>query len=245
MGRNTSVKTAKGSTYYQKPSKIGCIPKDEGKIRIVVADSQKVVLEGIKGILALSKGLEIVGEAHDGKRALELVRELGPEILIIDVEMPQLNGIDVAADIIEQGLATKVLFFTIHSDKECIRKALDVKVSGYVLKDDPDSDLVQAIKTIASGATYYSKDFVKRVSEYIKELEKRVGEVDPYVTLSKREREVFRLLAEGRGIKDIAQLLYISPKTVESHKYNIMKKLGISSMGDLVRFAIREKIIKP
>lgn len=245
MGRDSSLMSAgkePGPTKDSNPEKTN---ENLPHVRILVADDQQVVLEGIKKILASFQGFEIVGEARDGKQALELVRDLEPDILVIEVSMPVINGIEVAKAVREQCPGTRVIFFTMHSDKEYVKRALDAKISGYILKDDPNSDIVQAIKVAALGATYFSRAFIERVAEYIMDLEKRVGCEDPYRRLSAREREVFRLLVDGKSIKEIADLLYISPKTVESHKYNILKKMEIDSIGELVRYAIRKKIIKP
>ena len=245
MGRNSDLMCSGMNSGSAKDSNLGVDSTSVPHVRIVVADDQQVVLEGIKKILASFREFEIVGEARDGKRAVELVRDLEPDILLIEVAMPVMNGIDVAQTVREECPATKVIFFTMHSDREYIRKALQAKMSGYILKDDANSDLAQAIKVAASGATYFSHAFVEILADYVMELEKRVGCEDPYGRLSAREREVFRLLADGKSIKEIAELLYISPKTVESHKYNILKKMEINSISELIRYAIRKNIIKP
>ena len=244
MGRDSGLKNNKKPSRCAASPDVTSISQKEGKIRIVVADDQRVVLEGIKRILSPVTGMEIVGEAQNGQEAAELVEKLRPDILVTEIAISQMNGIEITRRIKEKGLNTKTLFFTIYSDRECIRKALGIEVPGYILKDDPNSGLAEAIRVVASGATCFSRDFIKCVSEYVTELEKRVGEEDRYSRLSKREREVFKLLAEGRSVKQIAEVLYISPKTVESHKYNIMKKIGINSIGDLVRYAIRKRIIR-
>ncbi len=245
MGRNSRLMSAGKHCGPSKDSNPGVNNGNLPHVRIVAGDDQQVVLEGIKRILASFREFEIVGEARDGKRALELVRDLEPDILVIEVSMPVMNGIEVAKTVKEQCLGTKVIFFTMHSDREYIKRALHVRVSGYILKDDANSDLAQAIKVAALGATYFSRTFIETVAEYVMDLEKRVGCEDPYGRLSAREREVFRLLVDGRSIKEIADLLYISPKTVESHRYNILKKMEIDSIGELIRYAIRKKIIKP
>jgi len=166
-------------------------------------------------------------------------------VVIMDISMPIMNGIEATARIKRQFPETKVLIFSMYSDKEYITRLLRIGISGYILKDDPHSDLVQAIKVIVSGATYFSKIFVDIVGEHLREIEEKIGCQDPFEHLSMREQEVFRHLAEGKSTKEIASLLFISPKTVESHKYNIMQKMGLNSVGELIRFAIRKKIITP
>ncbi len=213
-------------------------------VRIIVADDQKVVQEGIRRILDSSDEFEIVGEAYDGATAIELAVDLKPDILVSEVSIPVINGIDAAAQVKEQCPGTKILFFTMYGDKEYVRRALKIGASGYILKDDTNSDFLEAVKVVSSGATYFSWGFVKTLREYLEELETNAGCNDPYERLSRREREVFRLLAEGKSVRQIGELLCISPKTVETHKYNIMQKMEMATLSDLIRYAIRKKIIK-
>jgi len=213
-------------------------------LRIVIADDQRVILEGIRRIFDSSKEFKIVGEAHDGTTAIELVTDLKPDILISEVSLPVVNGIELAAQVKESSPKTKILFFTTYLEREYVRWALKIGASAYILKDDPNSDLVEAVKVASSGATYFSCGFMKSLSEYVRELEINAGHKDPYERLSRREREVFRLLVKGMSVREIGELLCISPKTVGTHKYNIMQKMGMYTLSDLIRYAIREKIIK-
>ncbi len=245
MGRNSDLRSRgvraeidMSSEGIQQPGKVS-------KTKLIVVDDQKVVIEGVKRILEPWKEFDVVGEALNGARAVKLVESLKPDVVIMDISMPIMNGIEATARIKRQFPETKVLIFSMYSDKEYITRLLRIGISGYILKDDPHSDLVQAIKVIVSGATYFSKIFVDIVGEHLREIEEKIGCQDPFEHLSMREQEVFRHLAEGKSTKEIASLLFISPKTVESHKYNIMQKMGLNSVGELIRFAIRQKILTP
>jgi RNA polymerase sigma factor (sigma-70 family) len=213
-----------------------------GKIAIV--DDHRVVIEGIKSALASHPEFEVVGEAINGLEAVEIVKSLKPDIVIMDVSMPELNGIEATRQIKQSDPKTRVVVYTMYSDKEIVIDLFKAGISAYVLKEDPLPELIVALNAVKDGGTYFSSFAPAALISHMEELEERQSQEDPLETLSKREKEVFQLIAEGRKIKEIAHELCISPKTVESHKYHIMEKLQISSMLDLAKIAIKKDMIK-
>jgi len=212
--------------------------------KIILGDTQKIIIEGIKRIFEGHQYIEIVGEALDGKTLLECVYTLDPDLIIMDISLP--DGLTAAAGIKKDSSHNrKVLIFTLELSKEYLSRALPLGIEGYIMKDDSEADLSRAAEVVLSGACYFSRAVVLEIGKYIAEMEQKIEHGDLFTRLSVREQEVFRLLAEGKTIKQIASALYISPKTVESHKYNIMRKLRINSIPDLVKYAIRKNIIQP
>ncbi len=213
------------------------------KTRILIADDHRVVIEGIRSSLRDYAEFEVVGEACNGRQAVKLAESLQPEIVIIDISMPDLNGLDATLQIKKSSPDIRVIVYTMHSNREFVVDLFKAGISAYVLKEDPMSDLILAIKAVSGGGTYFSTMTPTILLRHIKELEDGTFEKNGFGLLSLREREVFQLLAEWKSPKEIADTLCISPKTVESHKYNIMAKLNLSSMGDLIKLAIRKKIV--
>jgi DNA-binding NarL/FixJ family response regulator len=213
-------------------------------IKILIVDDHRVVIEGIKSALREDPEFEVVGETVDGLRALELVRSLNPDIVIMDISMPNLNGIEATKRIKKERPWIGVVIFTMYSNKEFVIDLFKAGISAYILKDDPLTDLVFAIKAVKGGGTYFSTMAPSVLLNHMKELEEGTAVKDYYFRLSQREKEVFRLLAEGKSIREIAAILFISPKTVESHKYNIMEKLHVRSIIDLTKMAIRKNLIE-
>jgi DNA-binding NarL/FixJ family response regulator len=213
------------------------------KTKILIADDHRVVTDGIKKALEGHPELEVVGEALDGNEALEQTEALRPDIVIMDISMPELNGIEATQRIKKSCPDTNIIVFTMHSNKEFVLDLFRAGISGYVLKSDPTSDLVLAIKAVRQGGNYFSTNMPTILLKHMKDLEQGKHDKDGFDSLSLREREVFCLLAEGKSIRKIADQLYISPKTVGSHKYNIMEKLDTRSMADLVKIAIRKNLV--
>jgi len=214
------------------------------KMKILLVDDHRVVIEGIKSALKEHQEFEVVGEVTDGLEAVELAKSIKPDIMILDISMPGLNGVEVAKKIKKMGHDIKIVVYTMHADKEFVIDLFKAGISAYVLKDDPLSDLILSLKAVEGGGTYFSTIAPTVLIRHMKELEGKDPSEDLYKTLSLREREVFRLLAEGLGIKSVADKLSISRKTVESHKYNIMEKLQAKSVVDLTKLAIKKNLIK-
>ncbi|MBW2119588.1 MAG: response regulator transcription factor [Deltaproteobacteria bacterium] len=214
------------------------------KTKILIADDHRVVIEGIKSALQEHPEFEVVGEALDGLQAVELTMSLEPDTVIMDISMPNLNGIEATRQIKGLNPGIQIVIYTMYSDKEFVIDLFKAGISAYVLKDDPLSDLILALKAVKGGGTYFSTMAPTILARHMEEMEEKTTSKNSFDTLSRREKEVFLLLAEGKGIKKIAGDLFISPKTVESHKYNIMEKLQATSVVDLTKIAIRKNLIK-
>lgn len=215
-----------------------------GKTRILIVDDHRVVIEGVKSALAVYPDLEVVGEAYDGREAVQMVKSLNPDIVIMDIAMPELNGVDATLQIKKLDPDVKIIVFTMYSDREYVIDLFKVGISSYVLKKDSVSDLVNAVKAVERGGTYFTSVAAQVLLSYVKELDEGKANQDGVDTLSLREREVFQVLAEGKSIKDIANTLGLSRKTVETHKYNIMEKLQVQTVTDLTKIAIKKGIIQ-
>jgi len=209
------------------------------RLRIILAEDHTIVLEGLRALLE-REGFEIVGTAQDGRSAVELARRLKPDIAILDIAMPALNGIDAAGEILRASPDTRTILLTVHEDKQYVVEALRAGVSGYLLKTKAASDLVQAIKEVSRGALYISPGLSRDVVKSF--LENKDVKTNP---LSPREREVLQLIAEGKSTKEVGAILGISVKTAESHRTRIMEKLDIHETATLVRYAIRQGVIQP
>ena len=214
------------------------------KTKILIADDHRVVIEGIKSALQKHPEFDVVGEAIDGLQAVESARSLGPDIVIMDISMPNLSGVEATRQIKELDPEIGIVIYSMYSDKGFVIDLFKAGISAYVLKDDPLSDLILALKAVKGGGTYFSTMAPTVLARHMEEMEEKTTIKNSVDTLSQREREVFQLLAEGKSIKQIAGDLFISPKTVESHKYNIMEKLQAASVVDLTKMAIRKNLIK-
>jgi DNA-binding NarL/FixJ family response regulator len=214
------------------------------KTKILIADDHRVVIEGIKSALQEHPEFEVVGEALDGLQAVELTMSLEPDIVIMDISMPNLSGVEATRKIKELDPEIGIVIYTMYSDKEFVIDLFKAGISAYVLKDDPLSDLILALKAVKGGGTYFSTMAPTVLIRHMEEMEEKTTSKNSFDSLSQREREVFQLLAEGKSVKEIAGDLFISPKTVESHKYNIMGKLEATSIVDLTKIAIRKNLIE-
>jgi len=208
-------------------------------VRILIADDHIVVVEGLHRILGRSE-FEVVGVVSDGRALLEEVARLEPDVIIVDISMPLLNGIDAAREILRQHEKPKVIFLTMHSEVAYAVAALDAGAAGYVLKSAAGEELIHAIHAALRGRTYVSKAIAKSVEQARELGTNRRSAID---LLTHRQREVLQLLAEGRQAKEIAVLLKLSPKTVEFHKYRIMDVLGVRTIAGLARYAQRLGIV--
>jgi two-component system response regulator NreC len=207
-------------------------------IRVLLADDHSLVRQGFRRILEAQPDLEIVGEASDGREAVELAAQLKPEVVVMDVAMPGLNGIEATRRICESSPRTRVLALSMHRDSVYVREILRAGARGYLLKDAFDADLVSAVRAVARGEGFIAPAIADCVlADY------RQHVSDPIDLLTAREREVLQLIAEGKTNKEIASLLNLSVYTVDAHRGRIMEKLNLHSAGELVRFAVRKGLI--
>ena len=208
----------------------------------MICDDHTLFREGLKALLENEADVEVVGEAENGKEAIDKVKQLLPEVVLMDISMPQLNGFEAAQCIVQTHKNTHVLILTMYDEDDLIIRCLEAGASGYVLKDAPAKQLVYAIREVHKGGKYLSPSVVNKVvGQY---LQNSVRPRDTYDTLSGREREVLRMLAEGHSVKELAYRLKLSVKTVEAHKYNLMKKLDVHDRTELVKYAIQKKLIR-
>lgn len=208
------------------------------KIRILLADDHGVVRQGFRRILEAQPDLEIVGEASNGREAVEQASKLKPDVVVMDVAMPELNGIEATRRVMEESPRTRVLALSMHKDSVYVREILRAGAVGYLLKDSIDADLLTAVHAVARGEGYLSPGVANAVlTDY------RQHVTDPIDLLTSREREVLQMIAEGRTNKEIATTLNLSVYTVDAHRGRIMEKLNLHSVGELVRFAVRKGLI--
>ncbi|MEW5722024.1 MAG: response regulator transcription factor [Thermodesulfobacteriota bacterium] len=208
-------------------------------VRIVLADDHNIVREGLRSLIEKEMGLEVVGEAEDGRTTVRLAAELKPDLVIMDVSMPDLNGIEATRQITREQPGTRVLALSMHSDKRFVAGILKAGASGYLLKDCAFEEMAGAIKAVVTGGTYLSPAVAGPViHDYVRGLKE--GEFSTSTLLTAREREVLQLLAEGHTTKDIATRLNVSVKTVETHRRQLMDKLDLHTVAALTKFAIRE-----
>jgi DNA-binding NarL/FixJ family response regulator len=212
-------------------------------LRILVADDHGIVRKGLRFILERQEDLEVVGEAADGRKAVSLAEELQPHIVVLDIAMPHLNGIDAASQILRQAPQARIIILSMYADEEFLVRALTAGVKGYLLKDSAELDLVRAVRAVASGKSFFSPAIAHTLAEdYVRQLQQR-GMQDSYELLTEREREVLQLLAEGKSNKEAATLLNISAYTVETHRMHLMQKLNLHNTAEIVLYAVRKKII--
>ena len=208
-------------------------------IKILLADDHKIMRDGLRNLIGKQKDMEVIAEADNGRTTVKLACKLAPDVVIMDIGMPDLNGVDATKQIAKEIPGVKVVALSMHSDRRFVSGMLRAGASGYILKDCAFEELAAAVRTVAANRTYLSpeiaeivvEDFIHRATQ---------TDSDSIQKLSDREREVAQLLAEGKSTDEIASQLYISVKTVQTHRKNIMEKLGIHSIAELTKFAIRE-----
>jgi two-component system response regulator NreC len=211
--------------------------------RILIADDHDVVRAGLRFLLERQEDMEIVGEASDGRQVVRLAGELRPSVIVMDIAMPQLNGIDAAAHILRRIPEMRIIILSMYADEEFLVRALSAGVKGYLLKDSVQGDLVRAVRAVATGRSFFSPAIAQTLAEdYLRQLQNK-GVEDTYELLTEREREVLQLLAEGKSNKEAATLLDVSPYTIETHRTHLMQKLNLHNTAEIVLYAVRKKIV--
>ena len=212
-------------------------------VRILLADDHTLVRQGIRRILEEHEDWQVVAETSDGREAVRQTLELQPDVAILDIGMPQLNGLEAARQISKRAPAIRILMLSMHADEAYITQAVEAGATGYLLKDSADAELVKAVTAAIQGRSFFSpKVATVLLDEYRKSLARR-GITDRFESLSEREREVFQLVAEGHSNKSAAAVLGVSPATVETHRSHIMEKLDLHSVAEIVLYAVRRGII--
>ncbi len=211
------------------------------KIRVLVVDDHTVVRDGICALLALTGDIEVVGEAANGSESLKMVKELKPDVVLMDISMPIMDGLEATRRICKE-FPTKVLVLTQYDDKEYVFPVIQAGASGFISKVAASSELASGIRAVYQGDSYLSPSVAKLLIEDYRHGDSRVI-TDPYEQLTDRERDVLKLVAEGYTTQEIAEMLVVSPKTVEGHRTNLMAKLGIRNRIELVKYAVRKGII--
>lgn len=212
-------------------------------IRTLIAEDHQMVREGIRALLEKAGDIEIVGEASNGQAAILMARKLGPDVLIMDIMMPIMNGIQAAENIRELNLPVRILLLSMYSDAGLVYQALEYGVKGYVLKSSVGDELIQAVRAVSNGDTYLSSSISKLLVEMEENPHSTTGRDDPLSSLSPREKEVLQLISEEHTSAEIGEILNISEKTVEKHRGSMMEKLKVRNIAGLVRFAIKHRLV--
>ncbi len=211
------------------------------KIRILLADDHKIIREGLMALIRQQKNMDVVGEAEDGREAVNLAQEHDPDVVIMDVAMPGLNGMEATRQILSDGPDTKIIALSMHSDRRFVAEMLKAGARGYLLKDSAFEEMVIAVKEVMAGKTYLSPTVAGMVvDDYVRRISFPAGTDTSIPRLTPREREVLQMIAEGKSTKEVAAELTISVKTVETFRRQIMNKLDIHSIAELTKFALRE-----
>jgi two-component system response regulator NreC len=213
------------------------------RLRLILADDHTIVRQGLRKILEAQPEWTVVAEASDGRETVRLTTELQPDAVILDIGMPLLNGIEATRQIVRRQPATGVVILSMHSDETYILQALQAGARAYLLKDSADTDLIRGVSAAAAGKSFFSPVVAKvMLDDYLRHLSQK-GIVDRYQALSEREREIFQLIAEGHSNKEIADLLSVSPSTIDTHRTHILQKLDVHSTAELVLYAVRRGVI--
>jgi DNA-binding NarL/FixJ family response regulator len=210
---------------------------------VLVADDHGVLRKGIRFVLGSEPQIEVVGETGDGREAVALTERLCPDVVILDIAMPSLSGIEAAAQITRRNPGVGVVMLSMYSDEEFVLRALSAGAKGYLLKDDAEPDLVRAVQAVAAGKPFFSPAITHMLlDDYMRQLQKS-GKQDSYELLTEREREVLHLLAEGKSNKEVATVMNLGVSTVETHRTNLMQKLGLHNAAEIVLYAVRKRIV--
>ena len=214
-------------------------------LKVLIVDDHGIVRTGLKLLLDRFDDMEVVGEAADGREAVELAQKLEPNIVLMDVAMPNLNGLDATAQIVKDNDKVAVIILSMYADESYVVRALDAGAKGFLLKDHADEDIERAIRSVATGRPFFSPSIAQALLEDYVRLMRDRSVSDSYDLLTEREREVLQLLAEGKSNKEAAAVLKLSPYTVETHRTNLMQKLGLHNTAEIVLYAVRKAIITP
>lgn len=213
------------------------------KLRIVLGDDHTLLRQGLRKILEERPDWQVVAEAGDGREAVRQIVAMRPDVAILDIGMPLLNGIDATRQVVRRLPECRILILSMHANEAYIIQALKAGAKGYMLKDSADTDLIRGVSSVAAGKSFFSPDVAKvMLDDYVRHLAEK-GIVDRYDSLSEREREIFQLVAEGRSNKEVAELLSVSPATVETHRAHILQKLDVHNTAELVLYAVRRGVI--
>jgi DNA-binding NarL/FixJ family response regulator len=212
-------------------------------IRVVLADDHVVLRSGLKALLEAEPDLEVVGEASTGVQAVERARNLNPDVVVMDLDMPEMGGLDATREISALGRETRVLVLTMHAEEDQLLSVLDAGGSGFIRKTKAEEDLIRAIRSVARGEVFLYPNATRMLLQRYRQAEEQ-GEASPLEELSDREREVLALTAEGYSSTEIGKKLFLSPKTVDTYRSRLMQKLGISHRAELVKFALKTGLLK-
>jgi DNA-binding NarL/FixJ family response regulator len=214
-------------------------------LKVLIADDHEIVRQGLRSMLEAQRDCQVVGEAGDGRQAVTLTKELNPDVVILDIGMPTLNGLEATRQILKMRPQTKVLILTMHESDSVIREVLDAGARGYILKTDAGRDLVTAVDSLRRNKTFFTSRVSQMILDgFLKGDPRPQNSESGAVRLTPRQREIVQLLAEGKSSKEVAVALDLSVKTAETHRANIMRKLDCHSVSEVVRYAIRNKIIE-
>ena len=214
------------------------------KTTVLIADDHGIVRTGLRLLFERLPDTLVIGEAVDGRQAVALFKQLRPDVVIMDVGMPVLNGLQATAQIVKDNPSAAVIMLSMHADESYILKALDAGAKGYLLKDNADEDLEEAVRAVTTGKPYFSPSITQILMEDSVQAMRDRGLLDSYDLLTEREREVLQLLAEGRSNKEAAGVLKLSPYTVETHRTNLMQKLGLHNTAEIVLYAVRKGVVR-
>ena len=210
------------------------------KIKILLVDDHAIMRDGIKALLSIYDDIEVVGEASEGREAIEMARELNPDVVVMDISMPGMDGLEVTRRLTKRNPGMKVIILTQHDNREYILSAIKVGAAGYIPKKALGADLVSAIRAVHSGDSFLYPSAAKALMD---DYRKQAEQPDIYESLTEREREILKLIAEGLTSRDIANALYISQKTVQGHRTKIMEKLDLHNRTELIKYAIRKGLV--